>query len=222
MLIRLAAAAGIAALACAPALASTFAYDNGVTTVAVGPPSSFPVNPVTGWGNYFMSDVGGTKIKTVSCAFGPNFNPTTPVTIYLFADADNDYNPLNATLLTQVTAVPTQVGGSVFTTFDIPDTVVNGGFFVLATAFTVKGVDKPAAADLTGRTDRSWYFYNPATSGMNVANLGANALAKRVDQVLPLPGAWLLRAEGDAVIPAPGVLGVASISGLLAARRRRG
>ena len=86
MTIRSIALAGVAALACAPALATTFAYDNGVTTVAVGPPSSFPVNPVTGWGNYFMSDVGGTKITSVSCAFGPSFSVTTPVTIYLFAD----------------------------------------------------------------------------------------------------------------------------------------
>jgi len=220
MTIRFASAAALAALACVPALATTFAYDNGTTTVAVGPPSSFPVNPITGWGNYFMSDVGGTKITSVSCAFGPNFNPTTPVTIYLFADSDNDFNPLNATLLSQVTAVPTQVGGSVFTNFDIPDTIVNGGFFVLATAFTVKGVDKPAAADLTGRVDRSWYFYNPATSGMNVANLGANALAKRVDTVLPLPGAWLLRAEGFAV-PAPGALAMGALAGLVGLRRRR-
>lgn len=221
MLIRFVSISAVAALACAPALASTtFSYDNGQTTVAVGPPSSFPVNPITGWGNYFMSHAGGTLITSLSCAFGPNFNPTTPVTLYLFADSDNDYNPLNATLLSQVTAVPTQVGGSVFTTFDIPDTVVNGGFFVLATAFTVKGVDKPAAADLTGRTDRSWYFYNPATSGMNVANLGANALAKRVDTVLPLPGAWLLRAEGQE-IPAPGVLAMGALAGLAGLRRRR-
>lgn len=220
MMIRFVSVAGVAALACVPSFATTFAYDNGQTTVAVGPPSSFPVNPVTGWGNYFMSDVGGTKITSVSCAFGPNFNPTTPVTIYLFADPDNDYDPLNAVLLAQVTAVPTQVGGSVFTNFDIPDTVVNGGFFVLATAVTVKGVDKPAAGDLTGRTDRSWYFYNPATSGMNVANLGANALAKRVDQVLPLPGAWLLRAEGEAV-PSPAALSLLGLAGCAAVRRRR-
>lgn len=213
-------AAGVAALACAPVFGTTFKYDNGTTTVAVGPPSSFPVNPVTGWGNYFMSDVGGTKITSLSAAFGPNFNATTPVTMYLFADTDNDYNPLNATLLAQVTAVPTQVGGSVFTTFDIPDTIVNGGFFVMATAFTVKGVDKPAAADLTGRTDRSWYFYNPASVGMNVANLGANALAQPVTAVLPLPGAWLVRAEGVAV-PTPGVLAMGGLVGLAGLRRRR-
>ncbi|MBY0111601.1 MAG: hypothetical protein K2Y21_02170 [Phycisphaerales bacterium] len=200
--------------------ATTFAYDNGTTTVAVGPPSSFPVNPVTGWGNYYMSDPVGTRITKLFAAFGPNFNPTTPVTMHLFADPDGDFNPLNAVLLTSVTKVPNQVGGSVFTTFDITPTVVNGGFFVMCTAVTVKGVDKPAAGDLTGRKDRSWYFYNPATSGMNLANLGANALAKRVDQVLPLPGAWLVRAEGEAV-PAPGVLGMAGLLGLAALRRRR-
>ncbi len=221
MTLRSTLALSIAALAAAHASASiTYSYDNGTTTVAVGPPSSFPVNPVTGWGNYYMSEPGGTMITSLSAAFGPNFNPTTPVTMYLFADPDGDYNPLNAVLLTSVTRVPTQVGGSVFTTFDIADTVVNGGFFVMCSAVTVKGVDKPAAGDLSGRVDRSWYFYNPATSGLNTGNLGANALAKRVDQVLPLPGAWLVRAEGYA-IPAPGVASLAALVGVGALRRRR-
>lgn len=219
MQICLAVGLGLAALA-SGAGATVFSYDNGTTTVAVGPPSSFPVNPITGWGNYFVSDPQGTRITKLSAAFGPNFNPATPVTMHLFADPDGDFNPLNAVLLTSVTKVPTQVGGSVFTTFDINPTVVNGGFFVMCTAFTVKGVDKPAAADLTGRVDRSWYFYNPASSGMNLANLGANALARRVDQVLPLPGAWLVRAEGEA-IPTPGGLALVALSGLAALRRRR-
>ncbi len=211
---------GILAMASSGAQATVFSYDNGTTTVAVGPPSSFPVTPVTGWGNYYMSDVGGTRITKLSAAFGPNFNPATPVTMHLFADPDGDFNPLNAVLLTSVTKVPTQVGGSVFTTFDINPTVVNGGFFVMCTAFTVKGVDKPAAGDLSGRIDRSWYFYNPASAGMNLANLGADALAKRVDQVLPLPGAWLVRAEGEAV-PTPGVLGVLGVLAVGCVRRRR-
>lgn len=219
MQIRFAVAIGLAALSSA-AGATVFSYDNGTTTVAVGPPSSFPVNPITGWGNYYMSDPLGTRITKLSAAFGPNFNPTTPVTMHLFADPDGDFNPLNAVLLTSVTKVPDQVGGSVFTTFDINPTVVNGGFFVMCTALTVKGVDKPAAGDLSGRKDRSWYFYNPASSGMNLANLGANALAKRVDQVLPLPGAWLVRAEGEAV-PAPGALALIGLGGLAALRRRR-
>lgn len=220
MMMRVMTAAGFAAALASGVSATTFSYDNGVTTVAVGPPNSFPVNPITGWGNYFVSDAGGTLITSVSAAFGPSFSVSTPVTISLFSDADGDFNPLNATLLTQVTAFPTQVGGSVFTTFDIPDTVVNGGFFVMASAFTTKGVDKPAAGDTSARKDRSWYFYNPATSGMNFANLGANALAKRVDQVLPLPGAWLVRAEGEAV-PAPGALALIGLGGLAALRRRR-
>lgn len=221
MMMRVMTAAGVAAALASGVSATTFSYDNGVTSVAVGPPSSFPVNPITGWGNYFVSDVGGTLITSISAAFGPSFSVSTPVTISLFSDADGDFNPLNATLLTQVTAFPTQVGGSVFTTFDIPDTIVNGGFFVMASAFTTKGVDKPAAGDASARKDRSWYFYNPATSGMNFTNLGANALAKRVDTVLPIPCAWLLRAEGTPVSPAPGAMGVLAIGGLTMARRRR-
>lgn len=209
------------AIALAPAASATiFRYDNGTTTTASGPPNSFPVNPITGWGNYYDSDVGGTILHSVSVAFGPSFSVSTPVTISVFADADGDYNPLNATLLTQVTANPTAVGGSIFTTFSIPDTLVNGGFFVMASAFTVKGVDKPAAADSTARFDRSWYFYNPASVGMNFTNLGANALARRVDQVLPFPGAFMVRAEGTPVVPAPGVLTVLGVSGLVARRRR--
>ncbi len=213
-------ALGLASAFAPVATASTFRYDNGTTTTASGPPNSFPVNPITGWGNYFDSDVGGTVLHSVSVAFGPSFSVTTPVTISIFADTDGDYNPLNATLLTQVTANPTAVGGSIFTTFNIPNTLVNGGFFVMASAFTVKGVDKPAAADSTARFDRSWYFYNPASSGMNFTNLGANALARRVDQVLPIPGAFMIRAEGTPVVPAPGALGLLGLAGLASRRRR--
>ena len=46
MTLRSILALSIAALAAAHASASiTYSYDNGTTSVAVGPPNSFPVNP---------------------------------------------------------------------------------------------------------------------------------------------------------------------------------
>lgn len=210
------------AIPLSPAAADVlYSYDGGTTTTAVGPPSSFPVNPQTGWGNYFVAEPGGEVIHTISVAFGPNFAAGREVTVWLFDDPDDDFDPRNAVPLASVTLVPETLGGSTFNDFPITPTQVSGGFFVAALAFTERGVDRPAAMDSGARADRSWLFYNPATEGINVENLGANALARRVDDgVVPFPGAWMIRASGSAV-PAPGAAALAAAAAGLALRRRR-
>ena len=114
------------------------------------------------------------------------------------------------------------LGGSTYNDFAIEPTQVSGGFFVLALAFTERGVDRPAAEDTSARADRSWLFYNPATQGLNLDNLGANALARRADDgILPFPGAWMIRATGTPVpTPAAATLLLAGAAGTLARRRR--
>lgn len=214
------AAAGIPA---ATALGDVeYRYDGGTMSTAVGPPGSFPVNPETGWGNYFVAEPGGEMITTISVAFGPTFAEGREVTVWLFDDPDDDFDPRNAVPLASATMVPHTLGGSTFNDFAIEPTAVSGGFFVAVLAFTERGVDRPAAADSDARADRSWLFYNPATEGINVDNLGANALARRVDDgIVPFPGAWLIRATG---VPVPGPSGVAALTlglGALARRRRR-
>lgn len=218
-------AAIIAAAAAATAPAALgdvqYLYDGGTTSTAVGPPGSFPVNPQTAWGNYYTAQPGGEVITTISVAFGPTFASGREVTVWLFEDPDDDFDPRNAVPLATATLVPHTLGGSVFNNFAIEPTLVSGGFFVAAVAFTERGVDRPAAMDTGARADRSWLFYNPATEGINVDNLGANALARRADDgVVPLPGAWLVRATGVPV-PAPATAAVAALGLGLSSRRRR-
>ena len=43
----------------------TYSYDHGTTGAAVGPPSSFPQDPVTGWGNYFITQPAGEVITSM-------------------------------------------------------------------------------------------------------------------------------------------------------------
>lgn len=212
----------LAAAAAGPAIADVqYAYDTGVTSTAVGPPGSFPVDPQTAWGNYYFTEPGGEVITSISVAFGPNFAEGREVTVWLFNDPDDDADPRNAIPLASATRVPEALGGSIFTEFSITPTEVSGGFFVAAVALTNRGVDRPAASDSNGRADRSWLFYNPATEGINVDNLGGNALARRLDDgIVPFPGAWLVRATGTAV-PAPGALALLGLGGVVAARRRR-
>jgi MYXO-CTERM domain-containing protein len=199
----------------------TYSYDSGTTTTAVGPPGSFPVDPQTAWGNYFTAEPGGEVITTISVAFGPTFAAGREVTVWLFEDPDDDFDPRNAVPLTSTTLVPEVLGGSTFNHFPIAPTQISGGFFALALAFTERGVDRPAALDSTARDDRSWLFYNPATQGINVDNLGANALARRVDDgILPFPGAWMIRATGTPV-PTPAATALLGVAGAALLRRRR-
>lgn len=217
------AAAAVGAVLLMPCVARAdveYRWDNGVMGTAVGPPGSFPQNPQTGWGNYFTAEPGGEWITSISVAFGPTFAAGREVTVWLFDDPDDDFNPANAVPLATTTLVPHTLGGAVFNTFPIQPTMVTGGFFVAAMAFTERGVDRPAAVDTSARADRSWLIYNPATVGINTDSLGSNALLSRADSVLPLPGAWLVRANGSA-IPAPGSAPLVAVAAVMWTRRRR-
>lgn len=193
---------GLVAAAAGGALLSggvEYAYDNGQMATAVGPPGSFNPNPEMLWGNYFFAEEGGEVITTISAAFGVNFPDDREVTVALFDDPDDDGDPRNATFLTSTTGLPKTLGGSVFTDFEIDPTEVSGGFFVAVYTFTEAGEDRPAAAGGEGFTEHSWLVYNPASQGVNLENLGANAMALPIDELGGFfTGAWMVRAKGVA------------------------
>lgn len=218
-------AAGIVAAACvAPASADVlYSYDDGQLDSAVGPPSSFPENPEMGWGNYFEAQPQGELIHTIQVSIGPTMPNLGPVTVWLFDDPDNDFNPGNAVPLTSATLTPTTIGGSFFTEFAIEPTQVSGGFFVMAATVAVAGEDRPAAQDTTSPvpTDRSWIIYNPARLGIDVDDLAGNALFSPAAAITPFDGAWMVRAVGSP-IPEPASAGaLIGLSGLALLRRRR-
>lgn len=218
-LIAAAFSATLAASFASAASAAYYRYDDGQTDTSMGPPSSFPQDPQTGWGNYFVAPAGGDEISAIQIAFGPTWPTRGPVNVYLFEDADDDFNPGNATLLTSVTDTPAQIGLSIFNTFTFPTPMhVDGGFFVLATTDTAKGLDRMAAQDTSGRTDRSWLIYNPRTVGINTSNLAANALFSPAAPLTAIDGVYMIRAIG---VPEPTTLAAVAGAGAIALHRRR-
>ena len=197
-----------------------YVYDDGQTDTAIGPPSSFPSDPQTGWGNYFVAQPGGETITNVSVAFGPTWPTRGEVTVYLFEDPDDDFDPRNATLLTSTTLTPPTIGMSAFNDFAITPTTVSGGFFVLAATDTARGEDRPAAMDTSDApTDRSWLVYNPIEDGVNVDDLSANAYIQPAANATVFDGVFMIRATG---VPEPTTATLAGLAGtLLLARRRR-
>lgn len=200
--------------------AFSYRYDDGQTDTSLGPPSSFPSNPQTGWGNYFVAESGSEWISSIQIAFGPTWPTRGPVTLYVMDDPDDNFNPGNAVSVASVTFTPAEIGLSIFNEVSITPTKVTGGFFILAVTNTVRGQDRMAAQDVSSgvRTDRSWLIYNPVEVGINVANLSANAYFQPAANATVIDGAFMIRATG---VPEPTtLLGAASGMLLLGLRRR--
>lgn len=210
-------AAGLLAASVATAQVD-YIYDDGQTDTAIGPPSSFPADPQTGWGNYFFAQPGGETITNISVAFGPTWPTRGVVDIYVFDDPDNDNDPRNANLVASTSMTPDTIGMSAFNDFAITPTTVSGGFFVVAATDTVRGEDRPAAMDLSGPIDRSWLIYNPVTEGINTTDLSANAYIRPAAEATVFDGVFMIRATG---VPEPtlAVAGLGLLGGLLVRRR---
>lgn len=131
----LVAAFACAAIATTSANAAYYKYDDGQTDTSLGPPSSFPADPQTGWGNVFTAVAGGDAISAVEIAFGPTWPTRGVVNVYVFQDSDNDFDPrTGSTLLGSTSATPANIGLSTFNTFTFATPInVTGNFFVLAT-----------------------------------------------------------------------------------------
>lgn len=191
----------VAALACAGSVfAASVEYiiDDGNGDTNQGPPSTF--DPDTLWGNYFEAQVGGEVITSVSVAFGPTFPTGGPVTVWLFDDPDDDFDPTNAVPLTSATLEHDGTSNDVFRTFAIEPTEVSGGFFVAANAFLFGGVDRPLRVDTNHPGDRSWFFYAPEIDDV-VDDLASAPFGTRMDntEFVIFPGAFMVRASGEPV-----------------------
>lgn len=219
--ITTAAAGALLALVSHGALATGFqyAYDDGMAETNQGPPSSF--NPDMLWGNYFMTQPGGEVITQISVAFGPTFPSLAngPVTFWLLNDPDDDFDPTNAQVLTSVQATP-DVFNNNFFTVDITPTMVSGGFFVGASAQLLGGQDRPARVDRNTSGENSWFFYAPSIAD-TINDLASAPFFTRNNntQFVPLPGAFMVRANA---IPTPGALALCGVAvGVMGVRRRR-
>lgn len=173
-----------------------YAYDDGDGNTNQGPPSSF--DPDMLWGNYFLAQPGGEVITKISVAFGPTFPSLAdgPVTFWLLEDGDADFDPLNAHALVHVQATP-DVFNDDFFTVDIPPTLVQGAFFVGASAKLLGGEDRPARVDTDNSGAASWFFYAPDIAAV-IDDLASAPYHQTNDQTPGFPGAFMVRATGIA------------------------
>ncbi len=191
---------GLAVLAvCGAALGGTVEYsiDDGDGDTNQGPPSTF--DPDTLWGNYFVAVPGGERITSISVAYGPTFPTGGPVTVWLFDDPDDDFDPLNAVPVASATFAYDGTSGDVFVSYPIEPTVVSGGFFVAANAFLFGGVDRPLRVD-TGHPGICRGSSTTRKIDDVVDDLSTAAFSTRMDDTdfVIFPGAFMIRAQGEA------------------------
>jgi uncharacterized protein YkuJ len=201
----------------------TYQYDDGVSNVTFGPPSSFePFGDIDMlWGNYFFAEPGGMTITSIDFGLG-ELSPGGAVSLWVFDDPDDDADPTNAQPIFTVNTVGQNLGFD-FNSVDITPTDVFGGFFVavghLAELDRSEGFAEypaPARFDPDARADRSWFFYDDDIPENDLASSG---FVGRMDgPQAPIPGGFAIRANA---IPAPGAVGVLAFAGLCASRRRR-
>ncbi|MEX0775815.1 MAG: hypothetical protein WD042_08905 [Phycisphaeraceae bacterium] len=214
-----------------------YAVDDGTSESGVG----FGGTGDMWWANFFTAPAGGDTITSIEIAFGSGIFSTglsngDAFTVYLYDDTDDNGSPYiglsltsSLSLLTSASATVQNADTDIFQSIDIPDTVVNGGFFVAARIAFEPGLF-PASLDASSSQGASWVVASvtPIDPSDVVGTTPPQALL--TTDFLGLGGNWLLRSTGTSqngqsgAVPEPvtavtGMLGLAALA--LALRRRR-
>lgn len=216
-------AAGLVCTAAAPVLSGEYLYDDGVSNVLLGPPSTFEefgdIDML--WGNYFFTEQASEQVTDVSFGLG-SLSADATVSIWIFDDPDNDADPTNAVPIFSMTTTGENLGFD-FNMISVGSVDVSGGFFVAVghlaeLTYPGGGPDYPAPArfDPDGRADRSWFFYD---NDIPEGDLASSGFVSRMDgPFVPIQGAFAVRAM---TVPGAGSGLVLAISGLWGVGRRR-
>ncbi len=172
----------VAALAISSnALAVSYQYDDGTPGALVG------FGPGTmWWGNVFTVEPGGEMITSLKYMVG--FSPTFHALLY-------SGNPMTGLTLVHDITVPTTP--LQWQEVDIPDTVMNGDFFVAAMA--ISDGNTPAVFGVTPTTDKSMEAFGPSLNPVD-------PIASSETGILQIPYTWLIRANGTSAtnaVPEP-------------------
>jgi hypothetical protein len=143
---------------------------------------------------------GASTVEAIEImfVFAPN---TQPATIYVWSDPNGDGNPADAQVLASKTVPIGPLG--VLQTIDMPDTYVgvNGTSFFIGAITTATTNDFPGPLDTSGAAvlGRSWIV--GSDNAINANDLFTGALeAKLVENAVPFPGKWVLRAKAQSTI----------------------
>lgn len=188
----------VLAAASSNALAQQVDYilDTGVGTFNLGP-SSFDANMT--WMNGFQTVAGGEQITQVSISFGDIEDNdgnvgSDELLIAILNDPTNDFDPIDAELLSVTAGTWVDTGFGEFETYDIDPTIVDGVFYV-AVAMDVLQRANPASADPNAPTggSQSWFFYNPEP---RFDDIGNSKFVLKMSEG-PFPSAFMIRAHGE-------------------------
>ena len=173
-----------------------FILDDGQGNFNIGP-SSF--DATMSWLNAFETDTP-TTINRVRVSFGDiENNDGVPgpeaFTVGILVDPTDDMDPTDAVLLTTATGTWENTGQTEFVDVIVPETEVDGVFFVAVEMFVLERAN-PARMDPDAPTagTQSWMFYNPEP---NLADLGSSPFILHMSES-PFIGAWMIRAHGVA------------------------
>lgn len=176
------------------------------------------------WLNGYEIQTGGERIDSIDIAFGSNVNLDppgngSPISVYLWGDANNDGNPSDAfTIGTPISSTIQQGHTDTFINFALstPVTFDIGDWFYVGFSSTDFAVSRDVGSTSANSWIASWSgSVNPNELGSADGNFGNTGS-------FGFGGNFLIRANASAVaVPAPASIGMLAIALLGLVRLRR-
>ncbi|MBX3115409.1 MAG: PEP-CTERM sorting domain-containing protein [Fimbriimonadaceae bacterium] len=192
--------------------ASGFAYvlDDGVAENSLGLTNGGDLI----WANQFTVTAGNETITQVLGAWSFQGNPGGlpnghAVTAFLWSDPNNDGNPTDGGILSQVAGVVANSNTDIFNAYDIPDVTLSVGdsFFVGFIANHAAGQFAAALDQSAPVPNRSWLQVGTSLSGAFTT------------EGVGFPGNWMVRADSQAV-PEPATMAILGAGALALLRKK--
>jgi len=175
----------------AKAAQSAYQVDDGSAETSIGYSQSVDMM----WMNAFQAMGGSDTIEEISVAYNSTVPSGQAVTYLVYEDPNDDGNPVDAQLRTQVLTTIQNTNSGAFVTQSISPTTVNGTFFI-AVLYRDLPVDiNPALLDQSSGSQESSWVAATAPGNFNVNDLGSNPPG--LIDAQGFSGNWLLRAGSD-------------------------
>ncbi|MCA9068276.1 MAG: hypothetical protein KDA84_05105 [Planctomycetaceae bacterium] len=207
--LRAAAIVALVTIAASSANAFEYAIDDGSGNYTIGP-SQFDAQML--WGNYFDAVPDQETITSISVSFAGSVPLDRQVSVLLFEDPTDDLDPTDASLVAQGSGLTAAAPVNSFLEFDIPDTQVDGGFFV-GVLMDLAQHETPARMDPQNPQGRSWLFFD---GEIDLGDLSSAPIIYNMANT-PFNGNWMVRATG---VPEPNSLFYVVTLGVIALLRR--